>query len=490
MISRLKILTVSPEVQPFAKTGGLGDISRALPIALKNMGHDIRVIMPKYRSIDLTGRPLNKLNLPPMKIPIGREMVQGNLYEARLDDTLPIYFIECDKYFDRKNLYSENGREYPDNADRFIFFSRAALEACKSLNFQPDIIHCGDWQTGMICPYLKTVYAKDPFFKNTGSVFSIHNLGFQGNYSSELFSLSGLPPDLFSMHGVEFYGMFSLLKAGLVYADAITTVSKTYCREIQNPKNGFRMEGVLQSRKKDLYGILNGANYEEWNPRHDEYLLKNFSPGNLQGKSACKNDLVKKTGLDIDHTKPLICMVTRLSNQKGMDLVMKGFDELLAGGAAFILLGSGESVYEEFFLKQSKRYPTKFYCKIGFSEELAHQIIAGSDILLMPSEYEPCGLTQMHAMKYGTAPLVRSIGGLRDTVKAFDPKTKKGTGFKFLPFELKYLLRSFRKAESVFKNQRLWRRLVANCMAEDFDWAKSAELYARIYHKVLRNRLS
>ena len=490
MISRLKILIVSPEVQPFAKTGGLGDISQALPVALKKMGHDVRVIMPKYGSVDWSENACRKLDLPPMAIPIGSEMVQGNLYEASLDNALPIYFVECGLYFDRKNLYGEDGREYPDNAERFIFFSRAALEACKSLEFQPDIIHCGDWQTGLICAYLKSIYAQDPFFKKTASVFSIHNLGFQGNYPSALFPLTGLPPELFTMHGVEFYGAFSMLKAGLVYADAIATVSQTYRREIMNPENGCGMDGVLRSRKKDFYGILNGANYAEWDPRHDALIAKKYHPGAMQGKSVCKNALRKTTGLTIKKTQPLICMVTRLSQQKGLDLVMKGFDELLAGGAAFILLGSGEPVYEKFFLRQSQRYPQKFFCKIGFNEELAHQIIAGSDILLMPSEYEPCGLTQMHAMKYGTAPLVRSIGGLRETVKAFDLKTKKGSGFKFLPLELKYFLKSFRKAESVFKDQNLWRQLVANCMAENFDWDKAAGHYARIYRKALRNRLA
>lgn len=490
MTSRLKILIVSPEVQPFAKTGGLGDISRALPIALKKMGHDVRLIMPKYKSIDPSKNTLTEMDLPPLDIPIGPENISGRLYEGVLDAVVPIYFVGCDRYFARKNLYSESGREYPDNAERFIFFSRAVIEACKSLNFQPDIIHGGDWQTGLIFAYLKSVYASDPFFKNTGTVFSIHNLGFQGNFPADLFPLSGLPPELFVMEGVEFYGMFSFLKAGLFYADILTTVSKTYRGEILNPKNGFRMEGILRKRKKNLYGIVNGANYEEWDPQHDKWLIKNYGPKNLRGKSACKDYLLKTSGLKLKKTQPLICMVTRLSDQKGMDLVMNGFNDLMANGAAFILLGSGEPVYEKFFLRQAELFPGKFFCKIGFNEERAHQIIAGSDILLMPSEYEPCGLTQLHAMKYGTVPLVRSIGGLRDTVKAFDPQTKKGTGFKFLPFELEYFLRSYRKAESVFKDQNLWRRLAANCMAEDFDWNKSAEHYTRVYHKALRKQPS
>ncbi|MGV7221866.1 MAG: glycogen synthase GlgA [Nitrospinales bacterium] len=490
MTARLKILFVSPEVQPFAKTGGLGDISSALPLALKNMDHDIRVIMPKYKNIKLEKDELQLIPDTSLSIPIGQEIINGDVCESKLDNQLPIYFINCDKYFARKNLYSENGQEYPDNPERFIFFSRAVLEACKKLNFQPDIIHCNDWQTGLICAYLESIYKHDDVFKNTASVFSIHNLGFQGNYSPDTLSTAHLPHELYSMHGLEFYGALSFLKAGLVYANALTTVSKTYCREILNPKNGFKMEGVLRSRKKDLYGILNGANYEEWNPKNDNRIAMKFSSKDMQGKLVCKNELLKNTGLKIDREKLVVCMVTRLSSQKGMDMVMKGLDEILEFGAALIILGSGDSIYEEFFTSQSASYPEKLYCHIGFDEDLAHQIIAGSDILLMPSEYEPCGLTQMHAMKYGTVPLVRSIGGLRDTVKTFDPESLKGTGFKFLPLEVKYLLNSFRKAESIFKRPDLWNKLVGNCMAENFDWSKSALEYTRIYHKALNNRLN
>ena len=488
MTSRLKILFVSPEVQPFAKTGGLGDISRALPLALKNMGHDVRVIMPKYQRVHLAKYEIHPIPDSSFSIPIGQEIINGDVCEGKLDDQLPIYFINCDKYFERENLYSENGQEYPDNPERFIFFSRATLEACKKLNFQPDIIHCNDWQTGLLCAYLESIYKDDEFFKNTASIFSIHNLGFQGNYSPDTLSVSHLPQELYSMHGLEFYGALSFLKGGLVYANALTTVSKTYCREILNPKNGFSMEGVLRSRKKDLYGIINGANYEEWDPENDEKIAMKFDSNDMRGKSVCKNELLNKTGLKVDDTQPVVCMVTRLSSQKGMDLVMQGLGELLESGSALIILGSGDSIYEEFFSKQSTVYPEKLYCHLGFDEDLAHQIIAGSDILLMPSEYEPCGLTQMHAMKYGTVPVVRSIGGLRDTVKTFDPETKKGTGFKFLPLEVKYLLNCFRKAEAVFKSPDLWHQLAKNCMAENFDWSKSAFEYTRIYNKVLSHR--
>jgi starch synthase len=487
MTSRLKILFVSPEVQPFAKTGGLGDISRALPLALKNMDHDVRVIMPKYQRVQLEKDDIQLVQDSSLTIPIGHEAINGDVYKGKLDNKLTIHFIRCDKYFDRDNLYSENGLEYQDNPERFIFFSRAVLEACKKLNFQPDIIHCNDWQTGLICAYLESIYKHDEFFNKTASIFSIHNLGFQGNYSPETLSTAHLPQELYSMHGLEFYGALSFLKAGLVYANALTTVSKTYCREILNPKNGFQMEGVLRSRKKDLYGIINGANYEEWDPEKDEKIAMKFSPKDMRGKSACKNDLTNITGIKVDGTQPVVCMVTRLSSQKGMDLVMQGLNEILDSGSALIILGSGDSIYEEFFSNQSIAWPDKLYCHIGFDENLAHKIIAGSDILLMPSEYEPCGLTQMHAMKYGTVPVVRSIGGLRDTVKTFDPKTQIGTGFKFLPMEVKYLINSFRKAESIFKKPDLWHKLVENCMAENFDWSKSALEYTRIYNKALDN---
>lgn len=486
MSAALKILFVSPEVQPFAKTGGLGDISRSLPAALKKMGHDVRVIMPKYRSMDRFDSSFKELDIPPVDVTLDKAKTKGFLYEGTLESDTPIYFVRNDPYFQRDNLYSESYLEYPDNAERFIFFSRAVLEACKSLDFQPDIIHGNDWQTGLIFAYLKSVYAADKFFKDTGTVFSIHNLGYQGNFPADDYPLTGLPDAMFKMEGIEFYGDFSFLKAGLLYADVLTTVSQTYSREILTPENGFGMEGVLRQRQKDLYGIINGANYDEWNPLKDPWLKKKYGPAKVAGKKQCKKDLVKKASLNLDDRKPLLCMVTRLTQQKGIDLIVHGFDKLLSRGAAFVLLGSGESAYEDFFLQQAIRFPGKFFCKIGFDEELAHQIIAGSDILLMPSLYEPCGLTQLHAMKYGTVPLVRSVGGLKDTVTQFYPKTGKGIGFKFLPFELEYLLKAFKKAESAFKDKKLWSRLVANGMKENFDWSQTAKHYTRIYLKALK----
>lgn len=485
MSAPLRILFVSPEVQPFAKTGGLGDISRSLPSALKKMGHDVRVIMPKYKSADRFESAFIEIDIPPVDVTLGKAKTKGFLYEGTLESNIPIYFVRNDPYFSRENLYSESYREYPDNAERFIFFCRAVLEACKKLDFKPDIIHGNDWQTGLIFAYLKSVYAEDKFFKDTGTVFSIHNLGYQGNFSAEDYPLTGLPPEMFNMKGIEFYGGFSFLKAGLLYADMLTTVSQTYAQDILTPENGFRMEGVLRQRQNDLHGIINGANYEDWDPLKDTWLKKKFGPKNLAGKAECKKDLAQKLSLKPGKNKPVLCMVTRLSHQKGIDLIMDGFDKLLAKSAAFVLLGSGEPAYEDFFLKQAKRFPGKFFCKIGFDEKLAHQIIAGSDILLMPSIYEPCGLTQLHAMKYGTVPLVRSVGGLKDTVTEFDTETGKGTGFKFLPFELKYFLKTFNKAESAFKNKKLWDRLVANGMKENFDWNQTAKRYVQVYLKTL-----
>lgn len=483
MVDKLKILMASPEVHPFAKTGGLADVSAALPRTLKAMGHDVRVIMPKYR---MAGgrRRFKDLGLR-VDVPVGKTVKKGSLYEAKLHKKIPIYFVANNEYFQRKHLYGENNKDYPDNAARFIFFCRSILEACKALKFQPDIIHCHDWQTGLVPVYLKSLYRDDPFFKDTRTLYTVHNMAFQGNFGRPDLELAHLPEELFNPDGVEFYGKFSFLKSGLVYADLLTTVSPTYCREVQTPEWGFLLDGVLRHRGGDFHGILNGVDYQEWDPARDPWIEKNYGPEKLGGKRACRKKLIQTFALDADESIPILSMVCRLSHQKGVDIVIDAMETMLQWQIRFVILGTGDSQYQEFFRELPKRYPGKCACRIGFDEKLAHQVLAGSDIFLAPSRFEPCGLTQLYAMKYGTVPLVRSVGGLADSVQEFDPNTDKGTGFKFFPFETKYFLKTLQKALSFYKDRNKWRRLMLNGMARDYSWNLAAEKYLGLYFKAL-----
>ncbi len=487
MARPLNILFASPEVYPFAKTGGLGDVSSALPLALKQQGHDVRVILPKYRCVKQAKRAIKPMGLT-VAVPVGPVTVPGELHEGRLNRSVPVYFVGQDGFFDREGLYGDAEGEFSDNPERFIFFSRAVLEACKALDFQPDIIHCNDWQTGLIPCYLKTEFAGDVFFKNTRSVFSIHNLGYQGNFDERYLPLAHLPWNVFTLEGVEFYGYFSFLKAALVYADRLTTVSKTYSKEILTPEYGFQMDSVLRHHQGKLSGILNGADYEEWDPQTDSCIKARYGPKSLKGKQACKKSLARKLSLKLAEQTPLLCMVTRLSPQKGIDLMVQRFGELMEQDAALVILGAGDKRYEMFFEEQNLKYPKRFRFIQGFHEKLAHQIIAGSDLLLMPSLYEPCGLTQMYALRYGTVPVVRRVGGLADTIKAFNPKKNTGTGFLLKPTKASEWVPLIKKALDLYPRKQVWRSLMLNGMQQDFSWNQAAKHYARLYQRALASK--
>jgi len=441
--------------------------------------------MPRYQSVKDAAPGLQSTGKK-VQVPIGDEVQTGTLHTHPNNEGPPTYFIEHIGYFDRGGYYGDGYEDYPDNAERFIFFCRAILEACKSLEFKPDIIHCSDWQTGLVPVFLKVLYGSNPFFSGTRTLFSLHNLGFQGNFSKDNLPLAHLPWDLFTPEGVEFYGSFSFLKGGLVFADLLNTVSKTYSREIQTPEHGFQMDGVLRYRKNDLFGVPNGIDIDQWNPAQDKYIETHFSSKSLKGKADCKQALIKRFGLPLKNRTPLIGMVTRLSSQKGVDLVIQGFQDIMRENAGMVILGSGDPDSEKFFREQQQKHKGSFACHIGFDEELAHQIIAGCDYLLMPSAYEPSGLTQMYALRYGTVPVVRAVGGLKDTVQVYRPKTGKGTGFLFKPYELKYLLNTLRQALSYYRKPVHWRRLILNGMAQDNGWQKAAQQYIRLYRKALR----
>ncbi len=484
MDRKLKVLIAASEVHPFAKTGGLADIAGSLPAALVQLGHEVRVIMPRYKAT--TAKPgIESLGVD-FTAPLGKTTEKGELFQGHIHKTIPVYLIGHDRFYLRDGIYGEGGKDYKDNADRFIFFGRSILESCKALGYQPDILHLNDWQTGLTPAYLKTLYAKDTWFKDTRTLFSIHNLGYQGNFKLAQVKPSGLPPQCFKMEGAEFYGQFSFLKSGLIYSDLLNTVSPNYSREIQTKRFGFGMQGILTDRSSDLFGILNGADYSEWNPATDPHLDTPYHARDLQGKRTCKKSLANLFSLKVDEKAPVVCMVTRLSEQKGIHLVEKLMPRLLQTEAVFVLLGTGDPGHETFFTRLSKNHADRCAAVIDFDEALAHKILAGSDLMLMPSEYEPCGLTQMYALKYGTVPIVHAVGGLRDTVQEFDTRTHAGTGFRFHSFDSPSLWKAVQKGLATYRNQSHWKKLVQNGMAQNFSWSRTAGKYSQLYFEALK----
>jgi starch synthase len=481
---KLKILLVSAEVYPFAKTGGLADVSGALPPALKKLGHDIRVIMPKYPCTSKAGRKIQSLKID-LKLSGFKE--KGTLFKSDLTGEVPVYLIKHDGYFNRKHLYGEPGSDYPDSVERFSFFSQAVLEAVKNLDFKPDIIHCNDWHTGLIPVYLKSLYRKDPWFSQTKTLFSIHNLGYQGNFPHSQLPVTGLDESLFTEEGLEFYDQISFLKGGLIFSDALSTVSPTYSQEIQTPDLGFGMQGVLQKRSGCLHGILNGVDETVWNPKTDPLIPANYGPKSLSQKKQCREDLIKTFSLQLNKKTPILCMITRLSQQKGIDLIIEAKDILDEQDISLVILGTGSTEYESFFKQWSRDRPDNIATALKFDESLGHRILAGSDMLLMPSLYEPCGLTQMYALKYGTVPIVRAVGGLKDSIQEFSDKTGRGTGFKFKAPQTKYFLKSLQKALSCFHQTQTWKKLMLNGMAKDNSWEFAAKQYSHLYQKSLRS---
>ncbi|NLG79507.1 MAG: glycogen synthase GlgA [Firmicutes bacterium] len=478
-----RILVASPEVAPFAKTGGLADVAGSLPKALAVMGNDVRVVMPRYRGIT------DVRTVGDFPVWVGWRKVTAILREgvirARLNGAeklVPVYFIDNYHYFDRDNMYM-----YFDEAERFAFFSRAILEMIRHLGWAPHIIHCNDWQTGPVPLLLREQYSRDPFYQGTASVFTIHNLQYQGNYPRETLHLLGLGDEYFTPERIEFYGDVSFMKAGILYADVINTVSKTYAKEIQTPEYGQRMDGVLRARSKDLHGILNGLNYHEFNPETDARIYRNYGLGNIEDKKENKYALQRDMNLP-SSTAPLLGVVSRLVDQKGLDLIADAMDEMMGMDLQFVLLGTGDPYYENLFRSLRQRYPDKIAVEIGFNVVLAQRIYAGCDMFLMPSRFEPGGLGQLIAMRYGTIPIVRSTGGLADTVTNYEPERQVGNGFTFAEYSSDALLDTIRRAMDVYRDKRRWTALVENVMRHDFSWNRSAAEYMGLYG-IARNKL-
>lgn len=480
----LRVLFLASEAAPFAKTGGLADVAGALPDALKRQGVEVAVGMPFYRVAREAGfstRPL----LSGLEVPLGGAALKGGVIETATPKGVPVYFFEREDLFDRPNLYATAEGDYYDNLERFAYFSRAALIFAEHLGSPIDIIHCHDWQTGLVPAFLKTLYRGAPFFAQAASLFTIHNLGYQGLFPEEKLAVCGLPAEAFQPEGVEYWGRISLLKAGMVYADALTTVSPAYAKEIQTPEFGLGMEGVLQKRSADLYGILNGADYAVWSPDNDPHIPYPYGPEHLEEKVRNKEALLDELGLKEDFKdRPLFGMVSRLSAQKGCDLLLQVLENMVGLGAGVVILGSGEEAYQRQMEKAARRNPDAVSVSIGFDESLAHRIMAGVDLLLIPSLYEPCGLTQMYALRYGTVPVVRATGGLDDTVVPFDPETGAGNGFKFGPYAPEALMGAVNEAVRLYAEPATWRTLMGNAMKEDFSWDRSARRYVKLYQAI------
>lgn len=478
-----KILIASPEVAPFAKTGGLADVAGSLPKALATMGNDVRVVMPKYRGIT------DYRTLGDFPVQVGQRKTTAIIREGMIQASLggierlvPVYFIDNYHYFDRDNMYM-----YFDEAERFTFFSKAILEMIRHMGWAPHVLHCNDWQTGIVPFLLREKYSVDPIYRGIASLFTIHNLKYQGNYPKEVLSLIGLDDKYFTPEGIEFYGNISFMKAGIMYADVVNTVSKTYAKEIQTPVYGNLMDGVLRSRAQDLYGIVNGLNYHEFNPETDARIFRNYTLGDLEGKKENKYALQREIGLPVGDM-PLIGIVSRLVDQKGLDLIAEIIPDIVEEDLQFIMLGTGDPYYEELFRSLSETHPSKIAVKIGFNVALAQRIYAGSDMFLMPSRFEPCGLGQLISMRYGTIPIVRNTGGLKDTVTNYEPHRHSGNGFTFTEYSANALHDAVKRGISIYQDKRVWNSLVENAMHHDFSWNRSAAEYMSVYG-VARNKL-
>lgn len=482
----MHIAFVASECVPFSKTGGLADVAGALPRALAAAGHEISVYIPHYRHTRVTGE---RTVVQSITVPFDDRYRFCSILTGDGYPGVRFFFIDYPPFFDREGLYGTASGDFPDNAERFALFCRAALEASKILGV-PDVFHCHDWQSALLPVLLRTQYAEDPAFRDVGTVFTIHNIGYQGLFPPEILPLLMLPWDLFTIAKMEYFGNVSFLKGALVYSDVITTVSRKYSQEIQTTEFGFGLDGVLKDRAQQLVGILNGVDYDEWNPQTDKFIAAHYSADDLTGKQECKRDLLECFGMaKADPSWPVIGIVSRFAAQKGFDLIGQIIDRLALENVLITVLGSGDKLYEEMFLRLARRVPEKIAVKVAYDNALAHKIEAGADIFLMPSRYEPSGLSQLYSLKYGTVPIVRATGGLDDTIDPWDPRTKKGTGFKFQEHTGDALLRAIHQAFQVYRDPGSWEKLMRNGMAKDFSWRISAREYVRVYERVRQQHI-
>jgi starch synthase len=487
----MHIAFAASECVPFSKTGGLADVVGALPRALAALGHQVSVYVPRYRQTALTDP---ETVVRSITIPFDDKYRFCSVVTAGASAGVRFYFIDYPPYFDREALYGTAAGDYPDNAERFAMFSRAVLEASKVLGV-PQVFHCHDWQSALVPVMLRTLYAEDPAFRDVATVFTIHNMGYQGLFPPDTLPLLMLPWDLLAMSKMEFFGQVNFLKGALVFSDFVTTVSRKYSHEIQTSEYGFGLEGVLRDRAATVTGILNGVDYDEWSPQTDKLIAANYSSQDLSGKRKCKQDLLNAFGITnaearVDTKVPVIGIVSRFAAQKGFDLIAQIMDRLAREEMIMVVLGSGDKLYEEMFQRLQKQFPNKIAAKVAFDNGLAHKIEAGADMFLMPSRYEPCGLNQIYSLKYGTLPIVRATGGLDDTIEPWDARTGKGTGFKFHDYTGEALLATVKQALLAYQDPSSWQTLMRNGMGRDFSWGASAREYGKVYERARQMRAS
>lgn len=484
MAKQLRVLFVVSEAVPYAKTGGLADVAGTLPYALKELGADVKVLLPYYGQIKQKNIAVSCAaeNLPAAVGPLSLEF---NVLTPTEGD-VPFYFVERDEFYERSQLYGTPRGDYFDNLERFAFLSGAVLPFCRALAFKPDIIHCHDWQAALVPVYLKHLWAGETLLADAKSLLTIHNLAYQGLFPKEQFPATGLDWSLFSINGLEYYGKINLLKGGIVFADAVSTVSRGYSKEIQTPEYGYGLDGVLRTRAEALFGIVNGVDYEDWNPATDRLIAANYDPADLRGKAKNKEALMEAFGLAKKLAKqPLLSIISRLADQKGFDLVAQVLPELMARNIPLVILGTGDEKYQRWLQEVAPKYAGKLGVRIAFDNRLAHLIEAGADMFLMPSRYEPCGLNQMYSMKYGTVPVVRATGGLMDTVTPVDAAKGTGTGFVFKEYSAEAFIKALNKAIAAYQDKKLWKQIMLNGMAEDFSWQASAKAYLTLYKRLV-----
>ena len=476
----MRILTVASEAVPFAKTGGLADVIGALPTALARLGHDVDVVMPRYRGITAGERTGS------VTVRLGGQAADAEIWIEERGRVRTV-FVDRAEYFDRDYLYGTAGQDYPDNPERFAFLAIAALEWAAASQPRYDVVHGHDWQAGLVPMLLQTGRAPAAL-ADTPAVFTIHNLAYQGVFDASWLPRLGFGWNLMRIDALEYWGRISYLKSGLMFSRMITTVSPQYAREIQTPEYGFGFDGILRYRSNDVVGILNGIDYDQWDPARDPHVPEPFDAGNTAGKQAAKRAVLERFGLPVDEAtlaRPLVGLISRMVDQKGFDLLAALADQLATLDASFVLLGSGERRYEDLWLGLAARHPDRIGTRIGFDEPLSHLIEAGADLFLMPSRFEPCGLNQMYSLRYGTVPVVRAVGGLDDTVRNFNPRTGTGTGFTFDEYSPQALLNTLRWALGIFPDRAIWQRIQREGMQQDFSWDASARQYVKVYEQAI-----
>ena len=477
-----RVFFVTSEVYPFSKSGGLGDVMGALPLAMQRGGQPAALISPFYGRISTSDYQI-RLTISDLHVGYPWEPITADIYEADYHG-VPLYFIARGEYFDRRYYYNDHKGDYFDNAERFIFFCRAAIALMERLGEPPAVVHAHDWQAGLLPAYIHYLRRSHPFWERTATVFTIHNLAFQGRFASRLFYSCGLPEEAWNMDGVEYYGDFNLLKSGIAYADAVTTVSPSYAREILTEKFGCGLDSILRSRERSLYGVLNGADYDVWNPAKDLFLPAYYDVDDISGKARCKKNLIAELGLDPKlENRPILAFIGRLRGQKGIDLLNAIIPDLMKMDVGVVVLGEGHPAHEAILLDLMESYQGRVAAVVGYTEDLAHRMQAGGDIFLMPSRYEPCGLTQMYALRYGTPPVATAVGGLRDTIEAWPGE--RATGFIFTDSTPEDFLQAIKEAVFLWtESPNTWKDIVRRAMQQAFTWKKSCAEYTEIYRKI------